>query len=217
MNFLQSVLRYSASQASDGSSSTALEASAASESSAPTAAAAVTTSTRGISPERRQWLQDALDNMSINPIDEMKKCMRVVEQGDDVDEETAERQVEALETLKDWCEDMNFAIDFHKLGGYPLVVKTLESSRVRMRTLACDMLATCAQNNPYCQETMLAARILPLMFDKLDKDVDDVKIKALYAISCKQNMFSSSRFVCGLKTPVCLQIVCCCCRFDARL
>ena len=41
--------------------------------------------------------------MSINPLDEMKKCIKVLEE-DDLD-----KKIEALETLKDWCEDINFA------------------------------------------------------------------------------------------------------------
>jgi hypothetical protein len=43
--------------------------------------------------------------MSINPIDEIKKCMKVLSEENDTS-----RQIEALETLKDWCEDLNFAI-----------------------------------------------------------------------------------------------------------
>lgn len=42
--------------------------------------------------------------MSINPVDEMKKCIKVLEEGE------LDKQIEALETLKDWCEDINFAI-----------------------------------------------------------------------------------------------------------
>ena len=37
--------------------------------------------------------------MSINPVDEMKKCINVLEEGE------LDKQIEALETLKDWCED----------------------------------------------------------------------------------------------------------------
>jgi hypothetical protein len=43
--------------------------------------------------------------MSINPIDELKKCIKCIS-----DEGDLNRQLEALETLKDWCEDINFAI-----------------------------------------------------------------------------------------------------------
>lgn len=117
--------------------------------------------------------------MSINPIDEMKKCMKVLSEETDTS-----RHIEALETLKDWCEDLNFAIDFQKLNGYSLLANILNNENETIRSLACDLVGTCAQNNPHCQETLLDFKILPLMLYKLDKDVDDVKIKALFAISC---------------------------------
>ncbi len=43
--------------------------------------------------------------MSIDPIAEMSKCIKCLKEEDDID-----RQLEALGTLRDWCEDMNFAI-----------------------------------------------------------------------------------------------------------
>ena len=110
----------------------------------------------------------------------MKKCMKVLSEETDTS-----RHIEALETLKDWCEDLNFAIDFQKLNGYSLLANILNNENETIRSLSCDLVGTCAQNNPHCQETLLDFKILPLMLYKLDKDVDDVKIKALFAISCK--------------------------------
>jgi hypothetical protein len=42
---------------------------------------------------------------SINPIDEMKKCIVCLYD----ESEDEDRRLEALETLRDWCEDINFA------------------------------------------------------------------------------------------------------------
>jgi hypothetical protein len=42
---------------------------------------------------------------SINPIDEMKKCIVCLYD----ESEDGDRRLEALETLRDWCEDINFA------------------------------------------------------------------------------------------------------------
>ena len=94
--------------------------------------------------------------MTINPIDEMKKCMKVLEN----DQETPERRLEAAETLRDWCEDMNFAIDFHKLDGYKLLPVLLNSPSEDLRAMTCELIGCCAQNNPYCQQTLLDAKIL---------------------------------------------------------
>jgi len=118
--------------------------------------------------------------MTINPIDEVKKCMKVLSD----EKENLDRKLEALDTLKEWCEDLNFAIDFEKLNGYSSIVSLLDHESSEVRALCCDIVGTCAQNNPYCQKSLLEFKILPLMFKKLDKDVAEVKIKALFAISC---------------------------------
>lgn len=135
---------------------------------------------REISPERRKWLSEALDSMSVNPIEEIKKCMKVI----DNEVETEERRIEALEILIDWCEDMNFAIDFHKLNGYNLLSNILNDKGPEIRALACELIGALAQNNPYCQETLINAKYLPILLYKLDKDSDNVKVKAMFAISC---------------------------------
>lgn len=135
---------------------------------------------REISPERKNWLSEALDSMSVNPIDEIKKCMKVAEN----EEETDERRIEAMETLRDWCEDINFAIDFHKINGYNLISKLLNDKNAEIRALTCELVGTLAQNNPYCQETLISSKYLPILLYKLDKDLDNVKIKTLFALSC---------------------------------
>lgn len=135
---------------------------------------------REISPERKKWLSEALDSMSVNPIDEIKKCMKVAEN----EEETEERRTEAMETLRDWCEDINFAIDFHKINGYNLISKLLNDKNAEIRALTCELVGTLAQNNPYCQETLINAKYLPILLYKLDKDSDNVKVKSLFALSC---------------------------------
>ena len=101
------------------------------------------------------------------------------------EKEEFSRQLEALQTLRDWCEDINFAVDLHKLGGYDLLPNLLNHENAEIRALSCDLIGTCAQNNPYCQETLLSSKFLPFILQKLDKDPnDEVKVKALYAVSC---------------------------------
>lgn len=116
----------------------------------------------------------------MNPIDEIKKCIKCLS-----DPSEADKHVTALETLRDWCEDINFAIDFHKINQYELLFTLLKHEKAQIRALTFDLIGTLAQNNTYCQETLLASKIMPLVLQALDKDVDEVKIKALFAISCK--------------------------------
>ena len=55
-----------------------------------------------------------------------------------------------------------------------------------LRWRAADILAVCVQNNPYCQKAAMEMNILPTLSTLLETDQSDqVRIKALYAISCK--------------------------------
>ncbi|RNA05940.1 Hsp70-binding 1 [Brachionus plicatilis] len=160
MTFLQNVLRFTTSHTDEANTGEKLE--------------------RDMSPERKKWLSEAIDSISINPVDEIKKCIKVSEN----EEETEERRIEALETLRDWCEDLNFAIDFHKINSYNLINQLLNDKITEIRALTCELVGTLAQNNPYCQETLINDKYLPILLYKLDKDSDSVKVKALFAISC---------------------------------
>lgn len=198
MAFLQSVLRYSTSNTDTTTQEQSAE------------------PLREMSPERKKWLENALTNMSINPVDEIKKCIKFLDEPNEL-----EKQVEALETLKDWCEDINFAIDFHKINRYALIFKLLNHESSEIRALTCDLIGSLAQNNVYCQETLLESKLLPLILQKLDKDTDEVKIKALFAISCLTRDYEPGQekllegnaidiLIKSLQTPVeKLQIKCC--------
>lgn len=164
MNFLQSVLKYSTLN-SDGTSQTIDE------------KKDLVTS---MDPEKKKWLEDALNNISIDPNAEMSKCIKCLKEEDDI-----ERKLEALGTLRDWCEDMNFAIDLHKMKGYEIIPLLLKHTSPDIRALTCDLVGTCAQNNEYSQETFVSSKIILLMLKTLENDQDkNVKIKALFAISC---------------------------------
>ena len=51
-----------------------------------------------------------------------------------------------------------------------------------------DVLAVCVQNNPYCQKAALELNVISLFLELIDSDSSEqVKVKALYALSCKYN------------------------------
>lgn len=169
MNFLQTVLKYSALNTDTTGSSP----SEPNEKPDPLLL-------NEMEPKKKEWLEEALTNMSINPTDEMNKCLTCLKQDQELD-----RHLESLETLRDWCEDMNCAVDFQKINGYDIIPILLEHESHEIRALTCDLMGACAQNNEYCQETIISTKILPLMLKTLKNDTEnDVKIKALYAISC---------------------------------
>jgi len=142
---------------------------------------------QAMSAEKKEWLDNALNNMNVSPLEEMTKCLNMVM---DV-RSPLDRRLEAISCLKDWCEDINFANDLAKINGYPLIVSLLlgnGENEPQIRAAACELAAVCAQNNPICQQGLLDfdnSRLLPLLIERLCYDPDQqVKIKALYAVSC---------------------------------
>ena len=66
----------------------------------------------------------------------------------------------------------------------------LNDKHADLRSTAAELVATLAQNNPYCQDKLLDTNeIFPLLIKKLsdEKESSGVKIKCLYATSCEFN------------------------------
>ncbi|XP_033752609.1 hsp70-binding protein 1-like isoform X2 [Pecten maximus] len=136
--------------------------------------------------KRREWLESALDNMSTNPVSRMKEALVKLNQPDDEDNENlTDEKIAALEEMIEWCENIDLAIDFHKIGGYEVLAKQFENSEAEVRWNSLELLGVLVQNNPYCQEAALKHELLPLVLGIIDNDSNaTVRIKALYAISC---------------------------------
>jgi hsp70-interacting protein len=79
-----------------------------------------------------------------------------------------------------------FDLDFHKIGGFCIFRPCLDSPHGSLRWRAAEIIAELSQNNPYCQERVLEAGLLPVLLSLIDVDDNrQVRIKALYALSCK--------------------------------
>ncbi|XP_061174397.1 hsp70-binding protein 1-like [Saccostrea echinata] len=131
--------------------------------------------------DRRQWLENAITDLTVSPVERMKACLLILTSPDS----TEKKIIAALEETAEWCETIDFASDFYKIGGYPVIkiLLTHKTPEIRWRTL--DLIAILVQNHPFCQIKALEENWLTLMLDILDKDEDpNVKIKAMYAVSC---------------------------------
>jgi hypothetical protein len=81
---------------------------------------------------------------------------------------------------------VNSYLDFHKIGGFCILRPSLDSSHGSLRWRAAEIIAELTQNNPYCQKRVLEAGLLPVLLSLVDTDDNQqVRIKALYALSCK--------------------------------
>ncbi|XP_041365570.1 hsp70-binding protein 1-like isoform X1 [Gigantopelta aegis] len=137
-----------------------------------------------LDPERKEWLQEALKGLSSDHIQQMQACIDVIKTKGS-DDDFIERQTQALEELIDCCDKIDFAIDFHKINGFQIFPIVLHHEEAELRSLGAELIAVLVQNNPYCQNAVLSANLLPLLLELLDKDENStVRVKALYAVSC---------------------------------
>ncbi|CAN7998880.1 unnamed protein product [Ixodes hexagonus] len=142
-------------------------------------------------PERRKWLDDALSEMTISPVEEMQKNLKVIRETLDQEKESAAPPSEeacstlqsALENIVEYVCSIDCANDFHKIGGFEVLDQLLHFPNPVVRSGTSDLIAELVQNNPYCQRE--AAEHLKTLLGLVDSDADEnVRIKALYAVSC---------------------------------
>eukprot|EP00918_Siedleckia_nematoides_P081928 GHVU01179617.1.p1 GENE.GHVU01179617.1~~GHVU01179617.1.p1 ORF type:complete len:324 (-),score=38.64 GHVU01179617.1:112-1083(-) len=139
--------------------------------------------TQAMDPERKKWLEQALHSMSKNPVKIMIGQLKILSGPEDGEQDLENKQA-ALETLQGYCEDIDLAADFHKIGGYASLETMLNHGNSELRWRAGDLLGTLNQNNPYCQKASLELNLLPTLLRIVDNDsCSKARTKALFAVS----------------------------------
>lgn len=134
-----------------------------------------------LASDDRAWLEGALNTLTESPVRRMKECIRILKTptNEEYDKEAA------LEELMEWCEYIDFAIDFYKIGGFDILSPLLQDPDPELRWRTLDLIGSMVQNNPFCQKAVLDAGLLDTLMKVLDTDEKHtVRIKALFAISC---------------------------------
>ena len=146
-----------------------------------------------MSSEDREWLSKAMSQVESGPseVDVIKKQLHVlrtpveVSSTDDERQEDLEKREAAVETLTDLCDHIDNARDLIPLCGFPVIKALLQGSERSLIWRTAELVATLAQNNPVCQMAVVESGLIPILLDKLrSSDVDSVRVKCLYAISC---------------------------------
>ncbi|XP_029199868.2 hsp70-binding protein 1-like [Acropora millepora] len=145
-----------------------------------------------MSEERKQWLQEALCSVTEDTyVKRMMEHLQVLDKPDNDDEEELEKKEDAFDGLQEIVDNIDNANDFHKIGGFHVMLKCLSSEQSSMRWRAADILAVCVQNNPYGQNAALEMAMLPVLCGLLESDQSEqVQVKALFAISSLTRAFS---------------------------
>jgi len=100
-------------------------------------------------------------------------------------EEQKAQGIAALDHITDLCCSLDLATDFHKLGGFRVLVPLLASGATEFREHGAGLIGELAQNHPYCQEALHKSNVLGLLLQLMDADPEPaVRAKALFAVSC---------------------------------
>ncbi|KAK8739890.1 hypothetical protein OTU49_003247 [Cherax quadricarinatus] len=141
---------------------------------------------QGMDPERRSFLEEALNSMTVDVVKRLADALKalcsesVTMPGEDVTE-----QERAIEIIEEYVDDLNHAEDLQKLGGFPILMKCLDSPHTSLRTGAAGLIGDICQNYLNCQENMLSLNIMPVLLHMIDTDEDNqARVKAMYAVSC---------------------------------
>ena len=140
----------------------------------------------------RKWLDKAMNDITsshINLVDRLKECLQVL-QASETDNSITVDDIEAtMEEIASICEDVDLACDFHKIGGFSIVIKFLNHTDINLRYGAADIFAVTAQNNEYCQNILLKEfNVLQMLLGvtlKHDSDLEKIlATKSMHAVSC---------------------------------
>ena len=148
-------------------------------------------------PERREWLEKALKEMSVDVFKELAKCIAALSDESVVADANAtdfDLQLHAFDCVEDWVGQIDMANNFHKLGGFVALHACLASPHDELAAGACRIVAELAQNNPYCQEKLMEEQFLSALLKCAEETSSPGRVlKVLYALSCLSRGFEPAR------------------------
>ncbi|XP_014292604.1 hsp70-binding protein 1 isoform X2 [Halyomorpha halys] len=135
---------------------------------------------------RRRFLEEVLKSMTVDMAKELADAINKLKTMENPETTLESSEYEAaLDTISDFVDHIDAAIDFFKLGGFDIVHTCLQSTCPGVRSRMADVVAVCTQNNPFCQGHAVTMNFLPRLLNIVEHDSDDeCKLKAFYAVSC---------------------------------
>mmetsp|Transcript_255 Transcript_255/g.624 ORF Transcript_255/g.624 Transcript_255/m.624 type:complete len:335 (+) Transcript_255:284-1288(+) len=142
-------------------------------------------------PERREFLKKALESQVVDPMESFKILIEILgtprkENSSEAEEdEFAERKCEAMEAVMGYVEQIDWARDFVKMGGYKIVADLISDQHQDIRIAAMEVFGACSQNNPPVQDAGMELKVLPTLMSKLkDRNISASEhAKAIFAVS----------------------------------
>eukprot|EP00112_Aurelia_sp_Birch-Aquarium-sp1_P009545 Seg2088.1 transcript_id=Seg2088.1/GoldUCD/mRNA.D3Y31 product="Hsp70-binding protein 1" protein_id=Seg2088.1/GoldUCD/D3Y31 len=139
-------------------------------------------------PERQKWLKEAIESILQNEdLKILKECLQILHRGgyDEIEEEIIKKKSKALDDIIFLLDSDHNATDLHLIGGLPIISGYLGSPVSSLRWRAAEILANTTQNKPVCQLAVMDIGAIGKLVALLkNDDVDMVKVKAIFALSC---------------------------------
>lgn len=117
--------------------------------------------------------------MTVDVIAEFQKAIEILES----DNSTNDEKLDALDVIREYVDNIDFANNFIKIGGSTIIISCLDSDNAEIRASSANLIAELTQNNPFCQRHFTEKDIFSKLM-KLLNDEENVACSALYAISC---------------------------------
>ncbi|XP_050438577.1 uncharacterized protein LOC126844428 isoform X2 [Adelges cooleyi] len=131
--------------------------------------------------EKRIFLNNVLSTISVNVQEEMNNSINLLL---DTNKSVEEHEY-AFDVIEEYTDNIDYANDFQKLGGFQVFTPGLKSQHSTVRCKTAELIATLVQHNPYCQDKFMEEpSYINLLMSLVNTDpVDDVRVKALHALS----------------------------------
>ena len=143
---------------------------------------------RMMDPERQEWLKKAMEHVLENhELKKLKESLETLQEGktDDTNEGNIRKKAEAMDDLQMLLDMDHNATDLHLLGGFRVISQYLASPVSSLQWRAAEIFAVATQNKPVCQLAAMDIGAIEQLIGLIrSSDVDMVKVKSIYALSC---------------------------------
>lgn len=132
-------------------------------------------------PERRRFLEEALKSLTVDVVERLETAMKQIA---NLPAYSEAEQLESLEVIQSFVEDIDTANDFNKIGGFTIIHPLLNSNYENIRASGATLIAELAQNNPHCQHELVQLNVFPRLIEMLMDKEQKVACAAMHAVSC---------------------------------
>ncbi|KPI99029.1 PREDICTED: hsp70-binding protein 1 [Papilio xuthus] len=144
---------------------------------------------RRMDEERRAFLEEALNSMSVDVPKLLKDAVKILSDPEKInsiqmDQDPPDDVAAAFFNIQEFICDIDVANDFHKIGGFSIFPVCLSSQNATVRIEAVSILAEMCQNNPYGQARALDANLMQVVVQLANTEEGNFLVTCLYAISC---------------------------------